>query len=152
MPKKTYRKRKSNVSIPLIFAGILVIGLAFVFSLHTLSNSGVENEPQEETLTRQQFIDQLAPHAKQLQQGYGVLPSIILGQAILESNWGQSQLASQYKNLFGIKASGDQPKVSLETKEYVNEQWITIQGDFKVYNSWEESLDDHTMLLSLIHI
>ena len=146
MPKKTYRKRKSNVSIPLIFAGILVIGLAFVFSLHTLSNSGVENEPQEETLTRQQFIDQLAPHAKQLQQGYGVLPSIILGQAILESNWGQSQLASQYKNLFGIKASGDQPKVSLETKEYVNEQWITIQGDFKVYNSWEESLDDHTML------
>lgn len=32
MPKKTYRKRKSNVSIPLIFAGILVIGLAFVFS------------------------------------------------------------------------------------------------------------------------
>ena len=146
MPKKTYRKRKSNVSIPLIFAGILVIGLAFVFSLHTLSNSGVENEPQEATLPRQQFIDQLAPHAKQLQQGYGVLPSIILGQAILESNWGQSQLASQYKNLFVIKASGDQPKVSLETKEYVNEQWITIQGDFKVYNSWEESLDDHTML------
>lgn len=60
MPKKTYRKRKSNVSIPLIFAGILVIGLAFVFSLHTLSNSGVENEPQEETLTRQQFIDQFS--------------------------------------------------------------------------------------------
>lgn len=61
MPKKTYRKRKTNASIPLIFAGILVIGLAFVFSLHTLSNSGVEKEPQEETLSRQQFIDQLAP-------------------------------------------------------------------------------------------
>jgi flagellum-specific peptidoglycan hydrolase FlgJ len=28
----------------------------------------------------------------------------------------------------------------------MNEQWITIQGDFKVYSTWEESLDDHTML------
>ena len=146
MPKKTYRKRKSKTSIPLILAGILVIGLAFVFSLHTLSEFGVENEQKEETLSRQDFIDTLAPHAKELQQGYGVLPSIILGQAILESNWGQSQLASQYKNLFGIKASGNQPKISLETKEFVNEQWITIQGDFRVYNTWEESLDDHTML------
>ena len=131
MPKKIYKKRKTKTSIPLIFAGVLVIGLAFVFSLHTLSDFGVEKEQQEETLSRQDFIDQLVPHAKELQQGYGVLPSIILGQAILESNWGQSQLASQYKNLFGIKASGNQPKVSLETKEYVNEQWITIQGEFK---------------------
>ena len=124
MPKKIYKKRKTKTSIPLIFAGVLVIGLAFVFSLHTLSDFGVEKEQQEETLSRQDFIDQLVPHAKELQQGYGVLPSIILGQAILESNWGQSQLASQY----------------------VNEQWITIQGVFKVYNSWNESLDDHTML------
>lgn len=146
MPKKNYKKRKSNLSIPLIFAGILIIGVAFVFSLHSLSDFGVEDSQKEENLSRQEFVEKLAPHAKELQQGYGVLPSIILGQAILESNWGQSQLASEYKNLFGIKASGNQPKISLETKEYMNEQWITIQGDFKVYSTWEESLDDHTML------
>lgn len=146
MPKKNYKKRKSNLSIPLIFAGILIIGVAFVFSLHSLSDFGVEDIQKEENLSRQEFVEKLAPHAKELQQGYGVLPSIILGQAILESNWGQSQLASEYKNLFGIKASGNQPKISLETKEYMNEQWITIQGDFKVYSTWEESLDDHTML------
>ncbi|AXG37986.1 N-acetylmuramoyl-L-alanine amidase [Enterococcus gilvus] len=146
MPKKNYKRRKSNLSIPLIFAGILIIGVAFVFSLHSLSDFGVEDTQKEENLSRQEFVEKLAPHAKELQQGYGVLPSIILGQAILESNWGQSQLASEYKNLFGIKASGNQPKISLETKEYMNEQWITIQGDFKVYSTWEESLDDHTML------
>ncbi|OUZ16385.1 hypothetical protein A5868_001306 [Enterococcus sp. 12F9_DIV0723] len=146
MPKKNYKKRKSNLSIPLIFAGILIIGVAFVFSLHSLSDFGVEDTQKEENLSRQEFVEKLAPHAKELQQGYGVLPSIILGQAILESNWGQSQLAGEYKNLFGIKASGNQPKISLETKEYMNEQWITIQGDFKVYSTWEESLDDHTML------
>lgn len=148
MPKKNYKRRKSNLSIPLIFAGILIIGVAFVFSLHSLSDFGVEDTQKEENLSRQEFVEKLAPHAKELQQGYGVLPSIILGQAILESNWGQSQLASEYKNLFGIKASGNQPKISLETKEYMNEQWITIQGDFKVYSTWEESLDDHTMLFA----
>ena len=39
-----------------------------------------------------------------------------MGQAVLESNFGQSQLASKYNNLFGIKAYGNQPKVNLETK------------------------------------
>ena len=57
-----------------------------------------------------------------------------------------SSLASKYNNLFGIKAYGDQKKVTLETKEFVNEEWITIQGDFKVYDSWEQSMDDHTQL------
>ena len=33
----------------------------------------------------------------------GVLPSIIMGQAVLESNFGQSQLASKYNNLLGLK-------------------------------------------------
>ena len=69
-----------------------------------------------------------------------------MGQAVLESNFGQSQLASKYNNLFGIKAYGNQPKVNLETKEYVNEVWITIQGDFRVYDNWEESMRDHTKL------
>lgn len=146
MPKKIFKKRKGQVSLPLIFGGLLLLGVAFVFSLHLLSNSITGSDDQTENLTHQEFIDELVPHAKELQQGYGILPSIILGQAILESNWGESQLASQYNNLFGIKTSENQNKISLETKEYVNEQWITIQGDFRVYNSWDESLDDHTML------
>ena len=75
-----------------------------------------------------------------------ILVKFPLGQAILESNWGKSTLASKYNNLFGIKAYGDQKKVSLETKEFVNEEWITIQGDFKVYDSWEQSMNDHTQL------
>ena len=36
--------------------------------------------------------------------------------------------------------------MGIKTKEFVNEEWITIQGDFKVYDSWEQSMDDHTQL------
>lgn len=147
MAKKKWKKQKrKNIRWPAVIAGVAVILLAFVFSLKNLSSPFTDNQQENEAQSHQQFIERLVPHAQELQDGYGVLPSIILGQAILESNWGESTLASKYNNLFGIKAYGDQKKVSLETKEFVNEEWITIQGDFKVYDSWEQSMDDHTQL------
>ena len=147
MAKKKWKKQKrKNIRWPAVVAGVAVILLAFVFSLKNLSAPFTDNQQENEAQSHQQFIERLVPHAQELQDGYGVLPSIILGQAILESNWGKSTLASKYNNLFGIKAYGDQKKVSLETKEFVNEEWITIQGDFKVYDSWEQSMDDHTQL------
>ena len=147
MAKKKWKKQKrKNIRWPAVVAGVVVILLAFVFSLKNLSSPFTDNQQENEAQSHQQFIERLVQHAQELQDGYGVLPSIILGQAILESNWGKSTLASKYNNLFGIKAYGDQKKVSLETKEFVNEEWITIQGDFKVYDSWEQSMDDHTQL------
>ena len=147
MAKKKWKKQKrKNIRWPAVVAGVAVILLAFVFSLKNLSSPFTDNQQENEAQSHQQFIERLVPHAQELQDGYGVLPSIILGQAILESNWGKSTLASKYNNLFGIKAYGDQKKVSLETKEFVHEEWITIQGDFKVYDSWEQSMDDHTQL------
>ena len=147
MAKKKWKKQKrKNIRWPAVVAGVVVILLAFVFSLKNLSSPFTDNQQENEAQSHQQFIERLVPHAQELQDGSGVLPSIILGQAILESNWGKSTLASKYNNLFGIKAYGDQKKVSLETKEFVNEEWITIQGDFKVYDSWEQSMDDHTQL------
>ncbi|ATU29190.1 N-acetylmuramoyl-L-alanine amidase [Enterococcus faecium] len=144
--KKVEKQKRKNIRWPAVVAGVAVILLAFVFSLKNLSSPFTDNQQENEAQSHQQFIERLVPHAQELQDGYGVLPSIILGQAILESNWGKSTLASKYNNLFGIKAYGDQKKVSLETKEFVNEEWITIQGDFKVYDSWEQSMDDHTQL------
>ncbi|OSP59951.1 N-acetylmuramoyl-L-alanine amidase [Enterococcus faecium] len=146
MAKKWKKQKRKNIRWPAVVAGVAVILLAFVFSLKNLSSPFTDNQQENEAQSHQQFIERLVPHAQELQDGYGVLPSIILGQAILESNWGKSTLASKYNNLFGIKAYGDQKKVSLETKEFVNEEWITIQGDFKVYDSWEQSMDDHTQL------
>lgn len=121
--------------------------MAFFYSLFSLVRPLVqENEQVEETMAHSEFIERLAPYAQELQKDYGILPSIILGQAILESDWGHSQLASEYNNLFGIKAYEGQEKITLETKEFVNEEWVTIQGDFRVYSSWEESMNDHTQL------
>lgn len=151
MTKKYYKKKKKNTMLPAILAGVLIVGAVFILSIIVLSDNVepkkvTKSSENQEELTQKEFIAELVPHAKELKNSYGVLPSIIIGQAILESNWGQSTLASKYNNLFGIKAYGDQKKINLETKEYINEIWVTIQGDFKVYDNWEDSMDDHTKL------
>lgn len=143
------RRKSKNMLVPAMLLLLLITSVAFVFAIRLLISPSSEQVVAPEITEEQQheeFIQKLVVHAQELQDGYGVLPSIIIGQAILESNWGQSLLASEYKNLFGIKAYGSQKKVNLETQEYVNEEWITIQGDFRVYDSWEDSMDDHTML------
>lgn len=147
MKKKKLKKRKSN-AVPVILVGCIIIFLTFTFALSQLTTPTQETQAQPDNpeVTRQAFIDRLVPHAKELQKQYGVLSSITLGQAILESNWGKSELASKYHNLFGIKAFGSQNKVTLSTKEYKNKQWVTIQGEFKVYESDEASMDDHALL------
>lgn len=149
--KKNKKQRQSPLRFPLILVGLFLIVLSFVFSLRGLVDEAprfmTEDAQQENSqLSNEAFIDRLVPHAQTLQKGYGILPSIIIGQAILESNWGNSELSSKYNNLFGIKSFGHSDYVTMDTQEYVNGQWITIQGDFRVYQSWEESMDDHTML------
>lgn len=107
------------------------------------SETQVENNQVEHSA----FIKKVSPYAVVLGKQYGVLPSITIAQAILESNWGTSSLASQYNNYFGIK--GDDPANTkvLQTKEYTDGQWITINGRFRVYSDFRESMKDHTTLL-----
>lgn len=152
MKKKKYSNKKNRiVSFPALLAGLLIVGAVFLLAIVLLSDNvetknDTQNSQSKEELTQEAFIARLVPHAQELQNSYGVLPSIIIGQAILESNWGKSTLASEYNNLFGIKAYGTQKKINLETQEYINELWVTIQGDFRVYDTWEDSMDDHTLL------
>ncbi|MHC5248142.1 glycoside hydrolase family 73 protein [Enterococcus sp. LJL90] len=144
------RRSGQNLTLEKIIMTIFllsVVGAAFLYSIFSLATSAPETVSEDPVeLSHTEFITTLVPHAQELQNQYGILPSIILGQAILESDWGQSSLASEYHNLFGIKASEGESSVTLETMEFVNEEWITIQGDFRVYNDWNESLDDHTQL------
>lgn len=70
----------------------------------------------------------------------GLYPSVMMAQGILESNNGQSQLASLYNNHFGIKCqckvcpcylTGQ--NVSLPTTEEVNGQTQYITDSFRTY-------------------
>lgn len=93
-------------------------------------------------VSTQQFIQELYPEAAEIYNKYGVLPSVTIAQAILESGWGKSELSTKANNLFGIKAdtSWKGKKIKMNTSEYYNQK---IVDEFRVYNSKQESIKDY---------
>jgi flagellum-specific peptidoglycan hydrolase FlgJ len=80
----------------------------------------------------------------------GFFPSVLIAQAALESNWGQSALAAKYNNYFGIKAgsSWTGKTVNMQTNEVFNGINTSINSSFRVYNSLLDSIKDRNKLLS----
>ncbi|WP_448949716.1 glycoside hydrolase family 73 protein [Latilactobacillus sakei] len=79
---------------------------------------------------------------------YGVLPSTVAAQAILESGWGGSRLSTLANNLFGIKGNYNGASISMPTQEYINGRWITINDNFRKYPSRNASVEDHGRFLN----
>ncbi|MFW5767464.1 MAG: glucosaminidase domain-containing protein, partial [Bacteroidota bacterium] len=61
----------------------------------------------QETLTTEMYIDEYADWAVDEMKRTGIPASITLAQGILESGSGNSQLAVEAKNHFGIKCHSD---------------------------------------------
>jgi flagellum-specific peptidoglycan hydrolase FlgJ len=104
--------------------------------------------PVHDNSSQQAFIDAVVPGAIAAQRKYGVPASVTIAQAIDESGWGQSTLATQDHNLFGIKGTGPAGSDSLPTQEYQNGQLVTSTSSFRVYQNTAESIDDHGRLLA----
>jgi flagellum-specific peptidoglycan hydrolase FlgJ len=104
--------------------------------------------PTSGSTAQQAFINEVAPGAVAAQRLYGVPASVTIAQAIEESGWGQSSLATQDHNLFGIKGTGPAGTDPRPTQEYENGQPLTRTALFRVYHNVAESLDDHGKLLA----
>ncbi len=127
---------------------MIILGFRALSNGYSNSNQ-VDNGTTEIAVEHKKFINKLAPQAQRLQGDYNILPSITLAQAILESDWGTSKLASKYHNLFGVKAqSGQTQSVYLDTQEFVNGRYVTVKARFEVYDNWNDSLADHARLLA----
>jgi mannosyl-glycoprotein endo-beta-N-acetylglucosaminidase len=142
------KNRKASSHIPLsLFLILFSVFVCLAFASNTSDRQSVQNLDQNyEAFEKRHFIQVIAPLAKSEQEKYGILSSLTLAQACLESDFGRSLLSAKYDNLFGVKAYGDAPQVSLETKEYEDGKWITINDNFRVYQSWQESVDAHSLL------
>ncbi|MBS4749942.1 glycoside hydrolase family 73 protein [Carnobacteriaceae bacterium zg-ZUI78] len=145
-------KRKYKIVVSRAFGMSLMIIASFLVVLLILAQSHSkqeENQANHTGIAEQEKIDffsKIAVSAQENQEKYGVLSSITMAQAGLESEYGRSQLASKYYNLFGVKGS-QYDGVALPTKEFYNGQWHTVHAYFKVYPSWKESIEQHGRLL-----
>jgi flagellum-specific peptidoglycan hydrolase FlgJ len=100
------------------------------------------------TTAQQAFISLVAPGAIAAEQRYGIPAAVTIAQAIDESGWGQSELATADHNLFGIKGAGPAGRDMRPTREYENGAWVTRDAPFRVYHNIAESIDDHGRLLA----
>ena len=99
------------------------------------------------TAAQKAFLDSIHDGAISTWKQYGVLPSLTAAQAIIESGWGQSSLASQYHNLFGIKGSYNGHSVTLPTREVYGGTSVMINDAFRAYENNSQSVQDHGYFL-----
>jgi flagellum-specific peptidoglycan hydrolase FlgJ len=101
-------------------------------------------------MMRDEFITLVKEGALHGFEKYGILPSLTIAQAILESGWGSSQLSQRGNNLFGVKAFSDWTgrRINLPTTEWYAGEMKIVNAEFRAYDSFNDSIEDHNKLLS----
>ena len=97
----------------------------------------------------QQFIDYIGNSARKLASNNDLYASVMIAQAMIESGWGTSGLASAPNyNLFGIKGDYNGSSVNMSTQEDDGTGSLySIDSNFRKYPSYKESLEDYVSLL-----
>lgn len=110
-------------------------------------------------MTKAEFIKEFAPYAVEDMKKNGILASVKIAQGILESGYGNTELAKNALNFFGMKCnlSGNTwagstwdgvSKYTKVTKEDDGKGNLHDEtADFRKYNSIAESIGDHSAYL-----
>lgn len=119
----------------------------------------VENTKEEKIVVEQElpkvftgqpFIDLISEPAMKIGADQGIYASVMIAQAVLESNYGKSALSqSPSNNLFGIKGKYKGQGKSFKTSEDNGSgSLFQINSKFRIYNSYNESLNDYASLIT----
>lgn len=102
---------------------------------------------------QQGFVQRMLPHALAASRASGLPAHLMIGQAALESGWGQREIrmpdGSSSHNLFGIKADASwKGKVAeVTTTEYQNGVAHKQVAKFRAYDSYAAAFNDYANLL-----
>ena len=95
-------------------------------------------------MDKEAFIQKVAEKVSKYAPLYGIsVHSPIIAQAIIESGWGKSGLASKYHNYFGLKcgSSWKGKSVNMTTKEEYKVGTITnIRDNFRVFDDFDDGI------------
>lgn len=117
----------------LTFKNTLLAVYLFFFTLHVFS--------QDQKMTREQYILKYKGLAIDEMKRTGIPASIILAQALHESENGNSTLATLANNHFGIKCTSDWKGMSFNKDDDQKNEC------FRKYSTCEESFFDHSEFL-----
>ena len=100
-------------------------------------------------MTPQEFISSVGKAARESMATTHIPASFVVADAALESGWGRSMLTDQAFNLFGVKAdpSWHGATWTMQTREYLNGQWVVVPAVWRKYTNWLGSISDHAQFL-----
>lgn len=129
-------------------------------AVYLVEDSGATQEPAATKPKTEQeiFIEKIGAMARDDMAKSGILACITIAQAILESGWGKRELAVNANNLFGMKKSlsgntwsgstwGGKSYSKLTQEVYTSGPAV-VRADFRAYESWAESVGDHSAYLA----
>lgn len=103
------------------------------------------------------FIQDVLKATKKHSKTSQIPTCIVVAQAILESNWGRSDLAKKHFNFFGIKKKNEQltdrerqiiaGKIRIQTKEDYGSGLQTVSDEFNTYKSLEASVEHYYIFM-----
>lgn len=132
-----------------LFATILFA--TSIFIIISQYNNSIEETPKptpkEQSI--ESFIGLISDDARDIAKEHDLYASVMISQAVLESNGGKSGLSSPPNhNLFGIKGTYQRQAVKMTTSEDNGKgEMHQIKAKFRKYPSYKASLEDYAELL-----
>lgn len=136
----------------LAFLAFLTLIFFAYHSQEAANPTSADTSQSSQDTTTISFIQTIGESARQIAAQNDLYASVMIAQAILESNSGQSKLsqAPNY-NFFGIKGDYKGQSVTMQTwEDDGNGNSYTIDAQFRSYGSLEESLQDYAQFLQKI--
>lgn len=130
-------------SAPVAVPGFSIRNLSPLLSGESLRKRGVpEHEIQAKLQVCKNYVERYLGIAKAEMKEYGIPVSITLAQGLLESDAGESTLARQSNNHFGIKCKSR--CLGCTCRNYSDDD---VYDMFRVFNNPQESFREHSLLL-----
>ncbi|MGF2085049.1 LysM peptidoglycan-binding domain-containing protein [Lactococcus lactis] len=144
LKKQEFKYKKPAIKI----ASLALVSYAISSPVHQMLNLRTDKVEADALIGQQSYIQSLANSAKPVANANGLYPSVMIAQALLESDWGKSTLSrAPYNNLFGIQGSYNGNCVYMKTQEYINGRYVEKVMPFRKYPSLAESFADNAHVL-----
>ena len=148
------QKRQKTINYRNIKKGSAVVGTALVavsVAAPLLNTNEVEAVEGNATATtsnvdKKAFINEISNEIKPLAEKHDLYASIMIAQAIVESDWGQNDFAkAPYYNLFGLEGQYKGQSAMLDKKN--QETGASEKKEMKHYGSYKEAIQDYIEII-----
>ncbi len=103
-------------------------------------------------MVKQEYIKQYLFPAQKAGECFGINPIVILAQSAIETGWGESTLAKEHNNFFGITAYGRPNAFWKGEKTDLSENSGHTSLWFRTYETAEDSFMDFARLIHTAYL